>query len=262
MRLRRLALGSVFALLLPRCNSYNGRAYGTDQTLPMSARRARRRLPLSHKRATVRLLISTAVGIATALWLTPRHIDWSLRALAGWDAASLTLAALAWVIILKADATATEQRASADDPGRSTVFLIAVVSSLVSLLAAALGLRLVKTLPGGEEAVWTVVAFGAVVLSWIVAHTSYTLRYASLYYGGHEANEAKQACVQFPGTDRPADIDFAYLAFTIGMCFQVSDVIVATSPMRREVLFHAALSFVYNTAIVALALNVAISMLS
>jgi uncharacterized membrane protein len=218
--------------------------------------------PLWHKSATVRLVLSVIAGVAAFLLLTPHAIDWRLRALAGWDAASFTLAALAWIIILRADAAETRRRAGVDDPGQKTVFFMAVASSLVSLIAAGLGLRWVKSMPAQDEAIWTAIAFGAVVLSWILTHTSFTLRYAHLYYRQQRGRAPGQECVEFPGTDRPADIDFAYLAFTIGMCFQTSDVVVKTSAMRREVLLHAMLSFVYNTAIVALALNVVISLLS
>jgi uncharacterized membrane protein len=219
--------------------------------------------PLSLKRATVRLTLSVAIGIVAGALVNPTRNEWWLRGLAGWDAASLTLAALAWTIIMRADPSETERRAGTDDPGRKVLFLIALASSLVSLFAAGMVLRLVKTLPPGEEVFWTTLAFAAVVLSWTVTHTAYTLRYANLYYrarAGRPAGECE--CLLFPGGKDPADIDFAYFAFTVGMCFQVSDVMVATTLMRREVLVHAVLSFAYNTMIVALALNLAIGLLS
>jgi uncharacterized membrane protein len=222
-----------------------------------------KRHPLSPKRATVRLALSVTVGLLAAAWVNPAHSQWWLRGLAGWDAASLTLVTLAWTIIMKADASQTRLRAGEDDPGRSVLFLIGVGSSLISLLAAGMVLRLVKTLPPHEEAFWTTLAFAAVVLSWTATHTAYTLRYANLYYrarAGRPAGECE--CLEFPGGKDPADIDFAYFAFTVGMCFQVSDVVVATTLMRREVLVHAVLSFAYNTTIVALALNLAIGLLS
>ncbi|HEY8080089.1 MAG TPA: DUF1345 domain-containing protein, partial [Labilithrix sp.] len=94
-------------------------------------------------------------------------------------------------------------------------------------------------------------------LSWVVTHTAFTLRYAHLYYRKH----ATAKCFQFPGTDQPSDMDFAYFAFTVGMCFQVSDVVVASSRARRAVLLHAVTSFVYNTTILALSLNLVTTLL-
>lgn len=210
----------------------------------------------------VRLLLAAAVGISAAIWLIPEKSEWWFRALAGWDAGSLALCLFAWHIILGADAAETRRRAGTDDPGHRTVFFIAIVSSLVSLFAAGAVLRMVRALPSGSQGVWTILALSAIALSWTLTHTSYTLRYAHLYYRGGERSEARASALDFPGGDAPADIDFAYVAFTIGMCFQVSDVAVRTTEMRREVLVHSLLSFVYNTTILALALNMVISLLS
>jgi uncharacterized membrane protein len=92
----------------------------------------------------------------------------------------------------------------------------------------------------------------AVGLAWTLTHTSYTLRYAHLFYreNDHEGG------LEFPGRDEPDDFDFAYFAFTIGMTFQVSDVGVTSPLIRRTVLAHALLSFAYNTVIIALAINI------
>jgi uncharacterized membrane protein len=86
----------------------------------------------------------------------------------------------------------------------------------------------------------------------------YTLRYAHLYYRDGREREGGLA---FPGGQHPAYLDFAYYAFTIGMCFQVSDVTITSPALRRTTLFHAVLSFVYNTVILAIALNFAVGTL-
>jgi uncharacterized membrane protein len=221
------------------------------------------RSPLSPSRATGRLLISTALGAIAFAWLTPSRIAWPVRAIAGWDVASLALLAFAWTIILRADSRETRRRAGADDPGRHMVFLIALVASLISLSAAAVVLRKVKAFTGAEEATWTLLTLAAVALSWFVTHTAYTFRYAHMHYRtSREHAKSSDGGIQFCGTEEPSDIDFAYFSFTIGMCFQVSDVVVTTTRMRREVLLHALLSFVYNTVILALALNLAVNLMS
>jgi uncharacterized membrane protein len=231
----------------------------TDQATP----KPRARSALSPSRATGRLFISATLGVIAFRWLTPSSIERSVRAIAGWDAASLALLAFAWTIILRADAHQTKRRAGGDDPGRHMVFVIALAASLISLFAAAVVLRKVKAFPGGGQAAWTLLTVAAVVLSWTVTHTAYTLRYAHLYYrSGRNRGRSADGGLQFSGTAEPADIDFAYFAFTIGMCFQVSDVVVTTTWMRREVLFHGVISFVYNTVILAVALNVVFSLMS
>jgi len=90
-----------------------------------------------------------------------------------------------------------------------------------------------------------------VVISWLLTHTAFTLRYAHLYYRGKASGG-----LEFAGGEPPDDLDFAYFAFTIGMCFQVSDTAVASREIRRTVLVQALLSFAYNTVVLALSLNV------
>ncbi len=91
----------------------------------------------------------------------------------------------------------------------------------------------------------------SVALAWGLTQTAFTLRYAHLYYRENDGVGG----VSFPGQDQPTYFDFAYFAFTIGMCFQTSDVCVTSPTIRRTVLLHAIISFVYNTAIIAFVLN-------
>ena len=211
----------------------------------------RQRWAFSPRHAVVRLVIATALGVIAYALITPADdVPWWMRAVVGWDVAALSLCVLAWSVILRASPTETKRRAGSDDPGRHVVFAVAMVSSMFSFFAAAFVLRHVKNLPAASQMTWTLLTLGAVVLSWTLAHTMYTLRYAHLYY-----RKGSSHGIQFPGDQPPSDIDFAYFSFTIGMCFQVSDVVVTSTRCRRSVLLHAVLSFVYNTAILALALN-------
>jgi uncharacterized membrane protein len=99
----------------------------------------------------------------------------------------------------------------------------------------------------------------AVVTSWLLTHTSWALRYAHLYY--RDDKEGVGGLV-FPGDRAPTAFDFAYFAFTLGICFQTSDVCITSPQIRRAALFHACQSFAYNTAILALALNLAFGFVS
>ena len=186
--------------------------------------------------------------------LTPGSPAWPLRALVGWDATAVTLLAACWRILFTSDARSTERRAGDEDPGGRAVFVIAILSSLFSLFAATMVLRIMRGQT--SESFWVGLALVSVALSWAVTHTVYTLRYAHLFYTG-EINGG----LSFPGTDTPCDLDFAYYAFTIGMCFQVSDVQITAGNIRRTTLGHALVSFIFNTTIVALALNVMFQLL-
>jgi uncharacterized membrane protein len=214
---------------------------------------ARRPHKLSPRRAIVRLLLAvlaTAVAVAAS---TPLGAWWA-QLVIGWNAGALTLIGLTWTTIQRADSAETERRASSDDPARHTAFVVALVSSMYSLFSAAFVLSEVNKLAGAERTLWTLLTLLAIALCWVLAHTAYTLRYAHLYYRA----EGERG-LSFPGDDPPADIDFAYFAFTIGMCFQVSDVAVRSRECRRAVLQHAALSFVYNTAILTFSLNIVLA---
>jgi len=179
-------------------------------------------------------------------------LGWAVRCVAGWDVTAVTLLALAWWIMGRADAKETQQRAAAEDPGRNAVWARVLVASTFSLFASAVVLRRAKTLAPKEEVLLVALCLVAVISSWLLTHTVYTLRYAHLYY--REGVKATGG-LEFPGKLPPDDFDFAYFAFTIGMCFQVSDVTIQSRAIRRAVLGHSLLAFAYNTAIVALALN-------
>jgi len=210
------------------------------------------RSPLSPRRAVGRLSLALLAGGVAFLCVPDDGLAWWIHCVVGWDVAALVLLGLAWSIILRAGGEETERRASGDDPGRNAVSLIALASSMFSFFAAVVVLLQVKDLDRGHRITWTALTLLAIALSWLVTHTSYALRYAHMHY-----ESVTPPGIRFPDEGKPADIDFAYFAFTIGMCFQVSDVVLCSTRFRRAVLWHALLSFVYNTAILALALNLA-----
>jgi uncharacterized membrane protein len=179
------------------------------------------------------------------------------RALAAWDAAALTMLGLSWWIIARTDAVETRRRASAEDPGRSVLWLLVLFSSGFSLIAAMLGLQPSSQSVLGAGSARTTLCLLAVACAWLLTHSTYTLRYAHLFY----RDDDLVGGLQFPDEKAPDDLDFAYFAFTIGMCYQVSDVAVTRGDMRRAVLLHAIVSFAYNTIILALALNLVVGLL-
>jgi uncharacterized membrane protein len=109
-----------------------------------------------------------------------------------------------------------------------------------------------------ERGVAVALAIAAAVLGWLVTHTTFALRYAHLYY---RDDGTPGDGITFPKTERPDDYDFLYFSFVIGMTFQVSDVQVNDSANRRTVLVHGLISFVYNTAILALGINLVSNLL-
>lgn len=210
-----------------------------------------RLLRLVPRHGAWRLLIAVAGGwIATLISNQPGY----LRVLIGWDAFAFLLLAMAWTAIWVCDAAETHHRASLEDPGRRLLFVLALLASTFSLFAAAVVLRQAHRLAPDRAVLWVVSCLIAVALSWLLTHTSWTLRYAHLYYRDDEEGIGG---LTFPGERQPDAFDFAYFAFTIGICFQTSDIAITSPQIRRSVLFHACVSFAYTTAIIALALNLA-----
>jgi len=205
---------------------------------------------LDPRRASLRLLVGVVIGVVATLFAS-RHA-WEFRLLLGWDAGSLALLLLLWLVVLARDPHETRCRAASADPGRTATWLLVLIASVFSLFASAFVLKnLHRAAPAPEPGLLPLCLL-SVILAWCLTHTSYTLRYAHLYYRDDDEGEGG---LVFPGDRKPDDFDFAYFAYTVGMCFQVSDVAVASPQIRRAVLGHAVLSFVYNTVILALALN-------
>jgi uncharacterized membrane protein len=202
------------------------------------------------RRASLRFLFGLAIAVVCAL-LSKGHA-WEFRLLFGWDAGAFALLLLIWFTVLKKDPFETRCRSASADPGRTATWILVLIASSFSFIASALVLKtLHRTQPPPEP--WLLpLCLVSVVVAWSLTHTSYTLRYAHLYYRDDEDGEGG---LVFPGDRKPDDFDFAYFAYTVGMCFQVSDVSVTSAQIRRAVLGHAVLSFAYNTVILALALN-------
>src|SRR5262249_45105818 len=151
--------------------------------------------------------------------LVPARFGAALRAVAGWDAAAFSMGALAWALIFRAgtDPTRTRRHAADEDPGRHAVWVIAILASGFSLFATAVVMRNARTCASEQRPAFIILCLGAVVTAWALTHTAYTLRYAHLHYRDDGDGEGGLA---FPGDLKPAYLDFAYFAFTIGMCFQ------------------------------------------
>jgi uncharacterized membrane protein len=205
-------------------------------------------------RAHARLIISGGAGVVAAL-LAPARLGLVSRLLAGWDVAAVVLATFAWAIIMASGVDETQKHAASQDPGRRTVGLLVILTSAVSLLATAVILRQARSCPPEMREVFVALCILAVAAAWVLTHTAYTLRYAHLYYRDDEEGVGG---LSLPNDAAPAYLDFAYFAFTIGMCFQVSDIAVSSPQIRRAVLGHSILSFLYNTAILATAINLAV----
>jgi uncharacterized membrane protein len=200
--------------------------------------------PPATVRVTVCFLLGACAAIATVAAGEPE-----LAPLALWDGAGAVYLAWMWPTIWSLDSRQTARRAKREDPGKLLADGLLLSASVISL--AAVVVVLVKAANSGALTRDLLVALAAVsvVIAWIVVHTIFTLRYALLYYvdenGGIDFNEP----------DAPRYTDFAYLAFTVGMTFQVSDTDIQDKKIRATILRHMWLSYVFGAVIVAITIN-------
>jgi uncharacterized membrane protein len=204
-----------------------------------------------HAGAMRRTAIVAAIGLIVTLVLL-RFVTWGLAVVAGWDAAALAFLLTVWPIIVRADGSHTRQLATREDETRGTARALLVGASAASLLGAGFALSLAGQGGGARRALLIGVAVLTVVLSWTVVNTVYTLRYADLH---HRSGAAGIDFGEEAGQERPTYRDFAYVAFTIGMTYQVSDTAVRDRRIRRTVLSHALLSYLFGVVIVGGSVN-------
>jgi uncharacterized membrane protein len=211
----------------------------------------------SHLRARPRLAIAMLVGIAAAL-LLPATLAPVTRCLLGWNATVwLYLILIGWMM-LHADPGHLRRVAVAQAEGALTVMAIVSAASVVSLVGTVMQLSAAKAPGAANAASHVVIALATVAGSWLLLPTVFTLTYASVYY-----RVAHGSGLQFPGADdsfKPDFGDFLYFSFTIAVASQTSDVNASTPAMRRLVLLQSVLSFAFNTAVLALTVNIAASM--
>ena len=200
-------------------------------------------------RAGVRVLVALTAGLGAlglALLLTP----WQVAITIAWIVSASVFLVWIWINIRGSDGRRTADLATVEDPSRIVADLLLVAASGASLVAVALALVEASTERGAPKVLVTGVAGVCLVVSWTTVNTVFTLRYASLYYGDVPGG------IAFDGEPSPTYADFAYLAFTIGMTFQVSDTPLSARTIRKTALRHALLSFVFVTSVIAMTINI------
>jgi len=205
--------------------------------------------------AHYRLLIAVVAG-TVACYFSNNHNKLPATILMTWIAFALTVLIMDWIILLTSHPKEVRKIASLEDSSRTLIFLIVVTASVISLGAILMLLQSTKGQSGDGITFPIILSLASVIFSWWLVHTLFTLRYAHLYYGADKGAGKPNQGLNFPGDQEPDYLDFLYFSLVIGMTFQVSDVEITLRPMRRLALFHALVSFVFNTAIVALTINV------
>ncbi|WP_262285257.1 DUF1345 domain-containing protein [Micromonospora sp. MA102] len=207
-----------------------------------------------HIPAAVQLVVMALVGVfaaaAAAAMLAP-----VLAPLVGWDGAALSWLILQWGRLSRLDAVRTARLAKLEDPNRATRDALLLAACLASLLAVGLVLTTAHNVPPGlPRDLYGGLGVLSILVSWFVVHTVFTTRYARLYYSGEPGG------IDFHQAEPPCFSDFAYVGFTVGATFQVSDTDLSSSEMRRTALRHLLLSYLFGAVIIAATVNLLASL--
>ena len=201
--------------------------------------------------ARPRTFVSIAIGIV-AFFLLPDTLRLVTRLLASWDIFATCYLVLAYIMMFRCGPAHIKRNAVMEDDGRFLILMVTAFGAFASIAAIVFELG-ASNRSGPQLALATV----TIALSWAAVHTSFALHYAHDYYRG-----ATPGGLQFPSGDQHehADYwDFVYFSFVIGMTAQVSDVGITDKVIRRTATVHGIISFVFNTALLALMVNIAAS---
>ena len=202
---------------------------------------------VSVRSASEKLAIFAAIGITVGI-IAGLLVSWAIAPLIAWDTVAAGFIAATWLRITQYDAKLVKKHALREDPSRAITDIVLIAAALASLAAVAVLLSWASQSDGAGEVALAGLSVLSIATSWALVHTVYALKYAKEYYTSPEGG------VDF-GDNAPVYLDFAYLAFTIGMTYQVSDTSLKSKAFRREALKHSLLAYLLGTGIIATSIN-------
>lgn len=220
----------------------------------------RARHPLRVIRGHYRLVTGFAVGIAIG-YLLSRPLGLGTSFLVGWNAGAWLYFLLSGFLIAMATPRSLRQNAKATDEGKFIILVLTTMAALAVIGAIGVELGAAKKLAGLVKALHVVLAVTTILTAWLLIHLVFAFHYAHEYYDEFEAERGKppelRGGLVFPETENPDYYDFLYFAYVIGTSAQTADIDVSSRPMRRTVIVHCVLAFFFNSAVLALTINLA-----
>jgi uncharacterized membrane protein len=204
-----------------------------------------------------RLMLAALAGLVLLVFLPP-SLRMGTRLLLAWDLTAAIYVGFALLMALRSDIEVCRARAALFDQSDWVIMTLVVASAAASFAAIFVELAVIKS--GAGPALLGLSVTGiTVVLSWTFTHVVFTLHYANVYYRPHP--DGTPGGLEFPGKREPDYRDFLYYSFVIGCAAQTGDVATISSEMRLISLVHGIIAFAFNTAILALAINVGASLM-
>jgi uncharacterized membrane protein len=202
-------------------------------------------------------LLGAAIMACLVFAVLPAAWALNSRLLVAWDVGVGCFLALAWIMAARSSPAKMQERAAVEDVTAVTFLALTLAAATVSLVAIAAELTGIRSDGSDEQAFRLIVAAATILCSWFFVHTMYAIHYAHEYYG----DRGERRGIAFPHEKEPDYWDFFYFSFNLGAAAQTSDVVILSKRMRRLALAHTILAFLFNTTILALAVNVGAGLL-
>lgn len=206
------------------------------------------------------MFIGTLCGLAVAT-LLPRSFLGTTRAILAWDFGSVVYLALSSLLFTTERLERMPADAAAQEEGEWTIFWLTVAGTAASFAAIISEFAGTREMPPSQRGLHVALIAGTLFVSWLMTHTSFAFRYAHEFYQTSPGSSGIDGGLTFPGEERPDYLDFLYFSLVLGMTFQVSDVEITARKFRRLASVHGLLSFLFNTIILALTVNIAAGLL-
>ncbi|MFE4195985.1 DUF1345 domain-containing protein [Paenarthrobacter sp. NPDC056912] len=211
------------------------------------------------RRSRLRFLVMVVAG-AAAFFATGTTGNWVDAPAVSWAAAALVYVAWVWLVIARMGPEETRQHATSEDPSRKVTDLLILIANLASIAAAAAVIANSHSESTDARLYSAALALACVALSWMLVQTLFTLRYAELYYSPAADAGGDVGGINFNQERPPQYTDFAYLATSLGMTYQVSDTNLGNHRIRAEALKHSLLSYLFGTVILAVTINLIVGL--
>ena len=211
-------------------------------------------------RGRPRLFVGLLCGLAITP-LLPGDIKGTTRAILAWDTGVVVYLALSAFLFTTERLSRMPADAAAQQEGEWTIFWLTVAAVSFSFAAILSEFADTKVMAPAQRSLHVILVAVTLFVSWLMTHTSFAFRYAHEYYETAPTGNGIVGGLEFPGETRPDYLDFMYFALVLGMTFQVSDVQITSRNFRRLASVHGLLSFLFNTIILALTVNIAASLL-
>jgi uncharacterized membrane protein len=211
-------------------------------------------------RAHPRLFLGFVIGTAV-YFLLPHSLKLTTRLLLGWNAGTWFYFLTTGWLIFRATPESIRWNAKSSDEGRFFILILASLAAIASIGAIIAQLAIVKDFSGTMKALHIALAAATIISAWFFIHLTYALHYAHEYFDEYfehpDRPPSDRGGLKFPGDDDPDYFDFLYFSYVIGVASQTADVELCSREMRRVALGHCVLAFFFNSAVLALTINIA-----